>query len=54
MVNLIVIAVVALILGLAAGYVYKEKKKGTVCVGCPYSGTCGKKCSGEGGCGGNH
>ena len=50
MVNIIVIAVVAVILGLAGLYIYKEKKSGKTCVGCPYGGTCGKNCSG--GCSG--
>ena len=27
----------------AARYIYKEKKKGTACIGCPYAGNCQKK-----------
>ncbi|MBQ3140213.1 MAG: hypothetical protein IJB68_12015 [Ruminococcus sp.] len=27
-------------------YLYKEKKKGTTCIGCPYAKKCGGKCSG--------
>ena len=47
--NLIVIAIVLVIVGLACLYIYREKKKGKVCVGCPYGGTCGKSnCSGCG------
>lgn len=38
--NLIVIAVVGLIVGLAGGYLYKEKKRGVTCVGCPYHNSC--------------
>jgi len=45
--DMIIIAVVALILGLAGFYVYKAKKSGQKCVGCPHSRTCGKNC----GCG---
>lgn len=45
MVNFIVILIVAGILCLAGGYLYKEKKKGKTCVGCPYSGSCGGCCS---------
>ena len=45
--NFLVIAVVGLILGLAAGYIYKEKKRGKVCVGCPYAESCGRNCSGS-------
>ncbi|MBQ6388764.1 MAG: FeoB-associated Cys-rich membrane protein [Mogibacterium sp.] len=36
-----VIAVVA-ILFFAARYIYKEKKKGNACIGCPYSASCPK------------
>jgi len=39
--NIIIIAVVLVIIGLAAGYVYRTKKKGkTVCIGCPHGGCC--------------
>ena len=47
----IIIAVIALILGLAAGYVYKAKKSGKKCIGCPDSGTCSGNCACCGGCG---
>ena len=50
MVNLIAIAVIALIVGGAAGYIYKVKKRGVRCVGCPDGGTCGGNCSGCSGC----
>ena len=46
MVNLIALAVIGTIVGLAAGYVYKAKKRGVRCVGCPDGG----KCSGNCGC----
>lgn len=39
--NLIVLLVVGLIVGCAAGYIYKEKKKGAKCIGCPDAHTCG-------------
>ena len=45
--NLIIIAIVAVILGFAIGYVVKAKKNGKKCIGCPYAGSC------SGGCGGN-
>lgn len=45
--DIAIVAVIALILGLAAGYVWKEKKSGAKCVGCPHSKTCGGSC----GCG---
>lgn len=43
MTNFIVAAVLLLILGIAVGYIVKEKKKGTICVGCPHAGTCAGK-----------
>lgn len=46
MTNLIVLAVVGLLVGCAAGYIYKEKKKGRNCIGCPDGGSCGGKCPG--------
>ena len=40
----IIIAVVLLILvGAAVHYIRKEKKKGTVCIGCPDAGHCSRK-----------
>lgn len=44
MVNFIAIAVVGALVGLAAGYIYKEKKRGVKCVGCPYADSCSKNC----------
>ena len=38
MADLIAIIVIALILFLAIRYIYKEKKKGTKCIGCPMAG----------------
>jgi len=49
-VDYIIIVVVALILGLSARYIYKAKKKGIKCIGCPDGATCSGKCSG---CSGN-
>lgn len=37
--NILIIAVLLLILGLAAGYVVKTKKSGRKCIGCP-EGSC--------------
>ena len=53
MTNFIIIAVLIIVLGIALFYIVKEKKKGTVCVGCPHAGTCGAKCdpSTSSGCG---
>ncbi|MBE6680373.1 MAG: FeoB-associated Cys-rich membrane protein [Ruminococcaceae bacterium] len=41
--NIIIIAVIALIIGIAGGYVYKAKKSGNKCIGCPHSASCGEK-----------
>ena len=35
--NYIIIAVTAIIVTLASVYIYKAKKKGQKCIGCPYS-----------------
>ena len=38
--NIIIIALVILIVTLAVTYVYKEKKNGKKCIGCPEGGKC--------------
>ncbi len=38
----IVLIVVAVIIVLAVLYIYKSKKKGKKCIGCPYADKCGK------------
>ena len=48
--NVIVVVVLMVIVGLAARYVYKAKKSGKKCIGCPDSGcSCA---SGKDGCSG--
>lgn len=42
--NIIVILVVALIVGLAAFYIHKQKKYGVKCIGCPNGCSCNKNC----------
>lgn len=49
--NIIVIAIVVLVVGLAAWYIHKEKKQGVKCIGCPDSKTCSGNCGGCSGCG---
>jgi len=52
--TIIIIAILVVIIGAAAFYVYKEKKKGTACIGCPYAQHCAKAQKGGcGSCGGN-
>ena len=40
--NYIIIGVVLLIVALAFLYVFKAKKKGKKCIGCPYCNQCSK------------
>lgn len=44
--DFIVIAILVLILGGAALYIYKAKKRGVKCIGCPDGATCSGHCSG--------
>jgi len=46
MVNLILILVLAVIIGGASLYIYRAKKSGVKCIGCPSAKTCGGNCSG--------
>ena len=46
MVDLIAFSVIAAIVGFAARYVYKAKKRGTKCIGCPGGGSCSGNCNG--------
>jgi len=45
MTDVIIIAVLLVILGLAAGYVIKAKKSGKKCIGCPAGGSCSGSCA---------
>lgn len=47
MIDYIVIAIIAVIVLAAAGYIYKAKKSGKKCIGCPEGGSCGCSCSGS-------
>ena len=38
--NLIVIGILLVLVGAAVLYIWKEKKKGTRCIGCPAAGRC--------------
>ena len=55
MIDIIIIAVVAVMVGLAGGYVYKSFKAGKTCIGCPSNGSCASRGCGRNcpGCGGN-
>lgn len=41
--NLIVVGILFVLIGAAVLYIWKEKKKGTRCIGCPAAGCCSKK-----------
>ena len=52
MTDILVIALVAVIVGLAVWYVIRARKKGVKCVGCPEGLQCGSKgCGNCSGCG---
>ena len=51
MTSVIVAIVILVVVGAAVFYIVKEKKKGTVCIGCPHAGSCASKNGGESGCG---
>lgn len=42
--NFIITVILAAIIGGALFYIYKSKKDGRACIGCPYSKSCGRKC----------
>jgi len=43
--DILILAIIVLILGGAALYIYKAKKSGAKCIGCPDAKTCGGNCS---------
>ncbi len=43
-IDYLTVAVIAIVLLSAGRYLYRSKKKGKKCVGCPYSGSCGGTC----------
>ena len=43
--DFIIIAVLAAVIIGVAIYLYKQKKSGAKCIGCPYSKECSGKCS---------
>ncbi len=47
--NYIIAAILVCIVGGIVFYLFKSKKRGDACIGCPYAKQCGRKCSG--GCG---
>jgi len=45
--TVIAVLAIAVILFFAVRYIYKEKKKGTTCIGCPYADSCPKHHAGS-------
>jgi len=43
--NIIIVAILVILVGSASFYIWKEKKKGKKCIGCPYSGTASCHCN---------
>ncbi len=44
MTNLILVGILAVILALASLYIYRAKKNGAKCIGCPHSKECKNRC----------
>ena len=51
MADVMVAGIILIIFGFACIYIYKEKKRGVRCIGCPAAGTCGSQKQGECSCG---
>ena len=49
--NIIIVAILVVIVGLAVRYIIKAKKSGKKCIGCPDGGSCSSGCGSCGGCG---
>lgn len=49
-IDLLIVGIIGVILGAAALYIYKAKKKGVKCIGCPEGAKCSGCCAG---CSGN-
>lgn len=45
MIDFVIVLVLGVIVGAAGGYVYRTKKRGAKCIGCPVAGGCSGKCS---------
>ena len=49
-IDILTVAIIVVILGLAIGYIRRAKKKGVKCIGCPDGAKCPGNCAG---CSGN-
>lgn len=51
-IDYLIIAVIAIVLGSVSLYIYRAKKQGVKCIGCPDAKTCSGNCAGcSGHCG---
>ncbi len=50
MIDIVILLLLAAILGGAAWYVYRAKKRGAACIGCPDAGSCKGSCGSCKGC----
>ena len=48
--NIIILVIVAAIIAGIVRYLYRAKKRGETCIGCPYAKQCARKKGAEGGC----
>ena len=48
MVDVIIVAILVCIIGRILFYLYRAKKRGEVCIGCPYGRHCTGHCGGHG------
>ncbi len=39
-IDVILLLVLAALVGLAGAYIYRARRRGQKCIGCPHSGTC--------------
>lgn len=45
MANIVIILIVLAVVGAIVLYLYRAKKRGETCIGCPYAKQCADKCS---------
>lgn len=45
MANIFIVLIIIGLVGLACYYIWKNKKKGVKCIGCPYAQSCGGGCA---------
>lgn len=50
MINFLILGLVGILVGGAAVYIIKSKKRGISCIGCPDAPTCSGACAGCSGC----